>query len=127
MFDIFAPQVFVVERLEDIAAAEVINIFYSIQRIVRKYQYLLYYCHYKFKCNACIISGYPCNFYKSFARRNLKGLVKDFYWMIELKSKLIEQAGYKVIFFEEESKLAFFANKLPILTHSYCKPNEIIF
>ena len=127
MPDIFTPQVFVVERLEDIAAAEVNNIFYSIQCIVKKHQYLLCYCHYKFKCNACIISGYPCNFYKSFARRNLKDLVKDFYRMIELKIELIEKAGYKVIFFEEESELVFFANKLPILTHSYCKPNEIKF
>ena len=72
-------------RLEAIAASEIINIFYSIQGIVKKHRHLLCYCHYKLDCNACIISGYPCNFYKSFARRNFKGLLQDFYRMLELK------------------------------------------
>ena len=104
-------------RLEAISASEIINIFYSIQRIVKKHRHLLCYCHYKLDCNACIISGYPCNFYKSFARRNFKGLLQDFYRMLELK---------KVTFFDE-SEFAFFTNKLPILTHSYCTPDEIKF
>ena len=52
MADIF----FSAQRLEAIAASEVINIFYSIQCIVRKHRYALCYCHYKLNCNACIIS-----------------------------------------------------------------------
>ena len=118
--------VFSAPRLEHIAASEVINIFYSIQRIVKKHQHLLCYCHYKQNCNACIISGYPCNFYKSFVRRNFKGLVQDFNRLIELKKKLIEEAAYKLSIFDEED-LVFFFNKLLILTHSYCIPIEIKF
>ena len=58
MVDVF----FSAQRLEAIAASEVINIFYSIQRIVKKYRHQLCYCHYKLMCNACQISNYPCNF-----------------------------------------------------------------
>ena len=47
--------------------------------------------------------------------------------LLKLKNELIEEAGYKIICFEEEHELAFFANKLPILTHSYCRPKEILF
>ena len=36
--------------------------------------------------------------------------------MLKLKNELIEEAGYKIICFEDENELAFFANKLPILT-----------
>ena len=119
--------VFNAPRLEAITASEIINIFYSAQRIVKKHRHSLCYCHYNLDCNACIISGYPCNFYKSFARRNFKGLLQDFYRMLELKKELIEEAAYKVVFFFDESELAFFTNKLPILTHSYCTPDEIKF
>ena len=114
-------------RLEAIAASEVINIFYSIQRIIKKHQNALCYCHYKLNCNACIISNYPCNFYKSFARRDFKGLLSYFNRVVELKIELIEEAGCKIICFDNEIELAFFSNKLPILTHSYCRPKEILF
>ena len=123
MADIF----FSAQRLEAIAASEVINIFYSIQCIVRKHRYALCYCHYKLNCNACIISNYPNNFYKSFARRDFKALLSYFNYMLKLKNELIEEAGYKINCFEDENELAFFANKLPILTHSYCRPKEILF
>ena len=119
--------VFSAQRLEAIAASEVINIFYSIQCIVRKHQYALCYCHYKLNCNACIISDYSSNFYKSFARRGFKALLSYFNCLLKLKNELIEEAGYKTICFEDENELAFFANKLPILTHSYCRPKEILF
>ena len=124
-----ADILFSAPRLEAIAASEVINIFYSIQRIVKKHQNALCYCHYKLNCKACIISGYLCNFYKrrNFARRNFKGLLADFNRMVELKIELIEEAGYKIICFDDEIELAFFSNKLPILTHSYCTPKEILF
>ena len=97
-----------VPRLEDIAASEVINNFYNIQFIVKKHLYSLCYCHYQSKCNAYIISCYPCNFYKSCAIRNLECLVKEYRRMAELKTDLIRQAGYKIIFFEEDFELAFF-------------------
>ena len=61
-----------------------------------------------------------------FFKRNFKGLLQDFYRMLELKKELIEEAAYKVTFFDE-SEIAFFTNKLPILTHSYCTPDEIKF
>ena len=95
-------------RLEAIAASEVINIFYSIQRIIKKHQNALFYCHYKLNCNACIISNYPCNFDKKFARRDFKGLLSYFNRMVELKIELIEEAGYKIICFDNEIELAFF-------------------
>ena len=47
--------------------------------------------------------------------------------MVELKIELIEEAGYKIICFDNEIELAFFSNKLPILRHSYCRPKEILF
>ena len=85
MEDIFATKV-TVPRLEDIAASEVINNFYNIQFIVKKYLHSLCYCHYQSKCNGCIICCYPCNFYKSCAIRNLKCLVEEYRRMIELKT-----------------------------------------
>ena len=58
--------------LEAIAASKIINIFYSIQCIVRKYRYQLCFCHDVKYCNACIISSYMCNFYKSLQEENLR-------------------------------------------------------
>ena len=77
-------------RLEAIAASEIINIFYSIQCIVKKYRHQLCYCHYKFNCNACVISLYFCNFYKSFARRDFKALVSYSNEMLRMKNELIK-------------------------------------
>ena len=114
-------------RLEAIAASEIINIFYSIQCIVKKYRDQLCYCHYKFNCNAFVISLYFCNFYKSFARRDFKALVSYFNEMLRMKNELIKVSGYKNICFDNEIELAFLANKLPILTHTYCTPKEIKF
>ena len=119
--------VFSAPRLEAIATSEVINIFYSIQRIVKKYHHQLCYCHYKLNCNACIISLYFCNFYKSFARRDFKALVSYFNEFLKLKNELIKEAGYKITCFDNKIELSFFANKLPILTHTYCTPKEILF
>ena len=47
--------------------------------------------------------------------------------MVELKIELIEEAGYKIICFDDKIELAFFSNKLPKLTHSYCRPKEVLF
>ena len=118
---------FSAQRLEAIAASEVINIFYSIQRIVKKYRHQLCYFHYKLMCNACQISNYPCNFFKSFARRDFKPLISYFNEMLKKKNELIKEAGYKITCFDNEIELTFFANKLPILTHTYCTPKEILF
>ena len=110
-------------RLEAIAASTVIDIFYSIQRIVRKYRHQLCFCHYTKYCNGCIILSYVCNFYKSFARRELRMLFADFNQMLKHKNELIKNAA----FFDDENERAFFANKLPLITRTYCKPEEILY
>ena len=84
MADIF----FSAQRLEAIAASKVINIFYSIQCILRKHRYALCYCHYKLNCHVCILSNYPSNFYKSFARRDFKALVSYFNEMLKTKKRI---------------------------------------
>ena len=114
-------------RLEAIAASTVINIFYSVQSIVRKYRHQLCFSHYQEYCNACIISTYVTNFFKSFARRELRMLVAEFKQLLKHKNLLIEKAGCKIIAFDDESELAFFANKLPLVTRNYCKPEEILY
>ena len=114
-------------RLEAIAASTVINIFCSIQRIVRKYRHQLCFCHYSKYCNACIISSYMTNFFKSFARRELRMLFSEFNQMLKQKNDLIINAVYKIIFFDDENELAFFNGKLPLITRTYCKPEEILY
>ena len=114
-------------RLEAIAACKVINIFYSIQCIVRKYRYQLCFCHEDDYCNACQISSYMRDFYKCLARRDFKTLVSEFNKILRFKNELIKRSGYKIICFDNENELAFFASRLPILTDTYCTPREILF
>ena len=128
MADVFNAEIkFNPFRLEAIAASTVINIFYSIQRIVRKHRHELCFCHYSKYCNACIISSYMCNFFKSFARRELSMLFAEFDQMLKHKNDLLRNAGYKIIFFDDENELAFFGSKLPLITRTYCKPEEILY
>ena len=94
-------------RLEAIAPSTVINIFYSIQRIVRKYRDELCFCHYSKYCDACIISTYMCNFFKSFARRELRMLFSEFDQMLKRKNDLIRNASYKIIFLTMKMSLLF--------------------
>ena len=54
-------------------------------------------------------------------------LLAEFNQMLRHKNELIKKAGYKTISFDNENELAFFANKLPILTDTYCTPKEILF
>ena len=128
MADIFNAEIkFNPHRLEAIAASTVINIFYSVQTIVRKYRHQLCFCHYQKYFEACIISTYMTNFFKSFARRELRMLFAEFNQLLKHKNILIREAGYKIIAFEDENELAFFANKLPLITLNYCKPEEILY
>ena len=67
------------------------------------------------------------NFFKSFARRELRMLVAELKQLLKHKTLLTEKAGYKIIAFDDENELAFFANKLPLVTRNYCKPEEILY
>ena len=54
-------------------------------------------------------------------------LFSEFNHMLKQKNDLIINAGYKIIFFDDENELAFFNGKLPLITHTYCKPEEILY
>ena len=116
------------QRLEAIASCKVINIFYSIQVIVRKYRFQLCYCYEGSLCKACQISSYyKCDFYKCLARKNFKTLVNGFMNLISYKNELINKAGYKIIFLNDYNELLFFGSKLPKITDKYCTADEILF
>ena len=60
-------------------------------------------------------------------RKELRMLFSEFDLMLKHKNDLIIKASYKIIFFDDENELAFFNGKLPLITRSYCKPEEILY
>ena len=122
--------------LQLLAAVEVFNIIYNIYYIVKGKRHLLCFCHMQEeeeeeKCSVCVISAFSPFWFKSQARRDFKYLINFYNNFVNLKKKILEKSGHKVIFLITIMSILFFAfttnNFPPLCLMDIVDPHEILF